>query len=352
VTAATLPDGWTLRTPEEADLPRLIELRALDERPWVGDGEVDPVSVESVVIGQASWTRRQVVAVDESGTLRAWVIVQDRASGRAMVTLIVDREVEDPASVAAVLYAWAQGAAISLARLRGIPQTRLDASPFADDAAQKGWLADAGYTCRRTWLHMTRPVAKGEQVTTRPGVTVRIVRKHSNDIPVAQDLQTIHQVLEESFQDHFNSYRETFPEFLQRLREDPGHRWDHWWLAFVDDEDGEETEETEETEDGTAHRAHPAGALVSSVLPPDADGVRGSYVDYIGVNRRARGRGVAKALLSTVLADAAERGRNRVDLEVDADSPTRADELYTALGWRTDHVTESWFRDLSIPARA
>ncbi|HPQ72538.1 GNAT family N-acetyltransferase, partial [Phycicoccus elongatus] len=245
MTAATLPDGWTLRTPEEADLPRLIELRALDERPWVGDGEVDPVSVESVVIGQASWTRRQVVAVDDAGTLRAWVIVQDRASGRAMVTLIVDREVEDPASVAAVLYAWAQGAAISLARLRGIPQTRLDASPFADDAAQKGWLADAGYTCRRTWLHMTRPVAKGEQVTTRPGVTVRIVRKHSNGIPVAQDLQTIHQVLEESFQDHFNSYRETFPEFLQRLREDPGHRWDHWWLAFVDDEDGEETEETE-----------------------------------------------------------------------------------------------------------
>lgn len=140
MTAATLPDGWTLRTPEEADLPRLIELRALDERPWVGDGEVDPVSVESVVIGQASWTRRQVVAVDESGTLRAWVIVQDRASGRAMVTLIVDREVEDPASVAAVLYAWAQGAAISLARLRGIPQTRLDASPSPTTPRRRaGW---------------------------------------------------------------------------------------------------------------------------------------------------------------------------------------------------------------------
>ena len=66
----------------------------------------------------------------------------------------------------------------------------------------------------------------------------------------------------------------------------------------------------------------PGGALVSSVLPPDAGGVEGSYVDYIGVHRRARGRGVAKALLHTVIADAARRGRNRVGLEVDADSPT------------------------------
>lgn len=331
-----LPDGWMLRTPEAGDIERLMELRARDERPWIGDDEVDRASVESVVIGQASWTRRQEVAVDESGVVRAWVIVQDRASGRALVTLIVDRSIEQPPIVAAALYAWAERSANSLARLRGIPATRLDASPFADDTEQTGWLADAGYTCRRTWLHMTRPVTAAEEVTLRPGVTVRSVRKHPNGIPVAEDLQTVHQVLEESFQDHFNSYRETFPEFLQRLREDPGHRWDHWWLAFVTDDVGTE---------------HPAGSLVSSVLPEDADGVRGSYVEYIGVNRRARGRGVAKALLSTVLADAAERGRNRVDLEVDADSPTKADGLYRSLGWETHYVTESWFRDLTIGPR-
>ena len=23
-----------------------------------------------------------------------------------------------------------------------------------------------------------------------------------------------------------------------RLREDPGHRWDHWWLATVETDDG------------------------------------------------------------------------------------------------------------------
>jgi GNAT superfamily N-acetyltransferase len=121
-------------------------------------------------------------------------------------------------------------------------------------------------------------------------------------------------------------------EFGQRLREDPGHRWDHWWLALID-EDGDQV---------------PGGALVSSVSPPDSTGAAGSYVDYIGVHRRARGRGVAKALLNTVLADAAARGRNRVALEVDADSPTGADGLYRSMGWETAYVTESWQRDLTV----
>jgi predicted GNAT superfamily acetyltransferase len=90
----------------------------------------------------------------------------------------------------------------------------------------------------------------------------------------------------------------------------------------------------------------PAGAIICSVLPADRTGAEGTYVDYIGVNRAARGRGVAKGLLHTVLSDAAERGRDRVSLEVDADSPTRADGLYVAMGWVTDYVTESWFRDV------
>jgi ribosomal protein S18 acetylase RimI-like enzyme len=72
-------------------------------------------------------------------------------------------------------------------------------------------------------------------------------------------------------------------------------------------------------------------------------------VAYIGVVEEARGRGVAKGLLRTVIADAAVRGRDHVDLEVDADSPTGADELYRGMGWETSYVTESWHRDVPIP---
>ncbi|WP_371303201.1 GNAT family N-acetyltransferase [Nocardioides sp.] len=166
---------------------------------------------------------------------------------------------------------------------------------------------------------------------------MRRVRRHDDGaggegMPVAEDLQLVHQMLEESFADHFNSYRESFPEFVQRLREDPGHRWDHWWIAEVDTDDG----------------PMPGGALVSSRLTPDDSGRPGSYVDYIGVHRRARGRGVAKALLHAVIRDAHERGRSRVDLEVDADSPTGADGIYRSMGWTLDHVTESWHADCLV----
>ena len=60
---------------------------------------------------------------------------------------------------------------------------------------------------------------------------------------------------------------------------------------------------------------------------------------------------MAKALLSTVVADAARRGRTRVSLEVDADSSTNADGLYLSLGWVVDHRTESWhrYRDAGTP---
>ncbi|HET8603415.1 MAG TPA: GNAT family N-acetyltransferase [Marmoricola sp.] len=330
-----LPDGWTTRNPGLDDLPRLLEMRAADKRPWTGSGRVDEEAVTAELVGQKSWTRRQLVAEDAAGQVRAWATVHDRAAGRTMVHLYVDRSVPDRAEVAAGLYGWMEEQGREIAVRRGLAGTQLDASPFADDTEQREWLTTAGYRNMRTWLQMTRPVtpeeaAAGALPGPREGVTIRRVATHDNDMPVAEDLQTVHQMLEESFEDHFNSYRESFPEFVQRLREDPGHRWDHWWLAYVDVE-GEQL---------------PAGALVSSVLQAGESGAEGSYVDYIGVNRRARGRGVAKALLFTVIRDAAERGRDRVGLEVDADSPTGADGLYRSLGWETDYATESWHKDI------
>jgi ribosomal protein S18 acetylase RimI-like enzyme len=332
-TPPDLPHGWTARPPDLADLPRLLELRSADRVGFTGSGRVDRDAVESEVAGSSSWTRQQLVALDDGGVVRAWAAVHDRAAGRAMVHLYVDRSSPVAAEVAAGLYAWMEERAGAIAHMRGLDRTQLDASPFADDAEQRGWLEAAGYARTRAWLQMTRPVEPSEATSLprpREGVSARTVRTHANGMPVAADLQLVHRMLEESFADHFNSYRESFPEFVTRLREHPGHRWDHWWLAYVD--------------------GHPAGALVGSVLPAGDSGVEGTYVDYIGVNRRARGRGVAKTLLRCVIADAAERGRDRVGLEVDADSPTGADQLYSSMGWRTDYVTESWHKDVAASA--
>jgi mycothiol synthase len=322
-----LPSGWTPRVPGAEDVPPITDLVAAHKRMVRGKASVDEDTIAASVTGVGSWTRRQVVLDDPSGELVAWAYVHDRAAGRTMLDVIVAPDLAEADDVAAVLYSWVQATAAEVGAQRGLDETQLDALVYADDERQHRWLAAAGYEMTRTWLNMTRPVDDGESLPEpREGVRVRRVAKHDDALPVAQDLQIVHQMLEESFADHFNSYRESFPEFVQRLREDPGHRWDHWWIAEVD-VDGEWM---------------PGGALVSSVLPPEDDGRRGSYVDYIGVHRRARGRGVAKALLHTVIRDAKQRSRSRVDLEVDADSPTGADGLYRSMGWTTDYVTESW----------
>ena len=339
--AAALPPGWTARPPGDSDIATLTLLREATRRAPegapAGTAPADTSTVEAVVVGPASWTRRQLLVTDPAGAAVAWAVVHDRAAGRTEVEVMVLPGAEHADQIAAALFRWAEAAGRLVAALRRVPSTQLDSGSRADDARQRGWLAGAGYSCVRTWLQMSRPVEPAEAEPgalpgPRPGVTVRRVRAHDNGLPVAEDLHLVHEVLEESFADHFNSYREGFAEFVVRLQEDPWHRWDHWWIALLDVEGAEQV----------------GGALISSVLPPDAAGRYGSYVDYIGVHRRARGRGVAKSLLHTVIADAARRDRNRVGLEVDADSETGADGLYLSLGWRTGYRTESWHRYVEV----
>ncbi|MDQ2849856.1 MAG: GNAT family N-acetyltransferase [Actinomycetota bacterium] len=338
-----LPDGWTTRPPVQGDVGALGALQAQEKQAVLGISSVDEDTVRAFVTGLGSWTRRQLVVVDSGGAVKGWSSVHDRASGRTDIRVYVDRGL--PADVgdlvAGQLYFWCSSVAADVAASeRGEARTELESDIYADDATQIRWLQAAGLTYSRTWLQMSRPVdpreADGVFPATREGVVIRRVAGHPDGSPVGAELRAVHQVLEESFEDHFNSYREAFGEFVQRLREDPGHRWDHWWIAIVD-VDGQPT---------------PGGALVSTELPPDEHGVAGTYVEYIGVHRVARGRGVAKGLLYAVIADSAERGRGRVGLEVDADSPTQADGLYLSMGWVTKYRTQTWSRDIDTTLNA
>lgn len=330
-----LPQGWTSRDPDDRDIAALANLRAAVARAATGSGTPDVATVMSDVIGSGSWTRKQRVILDETGAARAWVVVHDRAAGRTLVEAIIDPDLHlDLADeVATASFRFVEEAAGMFARMRDLEGTQLDTGSYEGDGRQYRWLEKAGFTRARRWLQMTRPVTEADAAFPElgDGVEIRRVRCRPNGLPVAADVQAIHRVLEESFEDHFNAYRESFPEFIHRLLESPGHAWDHWWIAMVRDTDGTMV---------------PGGAIVASISGADSSDSYGSYIDYIGVHSEARGRGLAKGLLRTAIADAASRGRNRVGLEVDDDSPTGADGLYRSLGWETSYVTESWHRDV------
>jgi mycothiol synthase len=338
-----LPDGWSAAVPDEADASALTALLRRHEkaaRGWASTGE-DDILVE--VGPQGAMVRENVVIRDPQGEIRGWATAHDRAAGRMLMQVYVDPQLSDDESdnVARVLFGWADGAAKRVGRGRELDVQQIDSGSFADDARQHRWLERAGYEKVRNWWQMNRPVTpEDEDLAPEPAreVTIRPVMRQGGGMPDEDDLRTVHDVLEAAFQDHFNSKRETFDEFIFRLREDPGHRWDHWWIAEIQEDGGE---------------PEPAGALVGTVLEGglDDDGQPkpdGSYVSYIGVLENARGRGVAKALLNMIIADAARRGRNRVGLEVDADSPTGADGLYKHMGWETVYTTESWHKDVPV----
>lgn len=336
-----LPQGWTAQEPVDSDVEDLVRLLRRHEKEARGWPGADSEQVTAEVTGRGASTRRNWVVRDPEGVVRAWVSCHDRAAGRVLVGVTVDPDLDPAQSEPLAAYCFGLAAQISadIARDRGLAATQMDSGAFQDDDRQDRWLKEAGFTLVRTWWQMQRPVTAQEATehpAPREGVVVRRVRRDDAvGLPDEQDLHAVHEILEESFADHFNNYRETFEEFLDRLRADPGHRWDHWWLAEVD--------------------GRPAGALVSTTVTGrlDADGnpvPDGSYVEYIGVHSSARGRGVAKALLWAVIADAAARGRNRVGLEVDAQSPTGADGLYTSMGWKTVYVTESWHKDVEASA--
>ncbi|CAB4714822.1 unannotated protein [freshwater metagenome] len=338
-----LPTGWEIGSPDPADrfdVARLtLLLRAHEQhgRGWAGAG-VDDVLLEVSEAGLR--TRENVVVRDAEGEIRAWGSVHDRAGGRMLFVHVVERDLAAPVADACseVLVEWAVGQARTVGAARGLEVQQIDTGAFAGDERQARWLCAAGFRKVRTWWQMSRPVLPEEADLVpdpdhweQDGVRFRLVRRAGTGLPDEDDLRDVHDVLEEAFLDHFNSWVETFDEFLHRLREDPGHRWDHWWLAEL--VDGE--------------RAEAVGALCGTVSE-STHGPDGSYVSYNGVREAARGRGVAKGLLRTISADAAARGRDRVTLEVDADSSTGADGLYTSLGWQTAYVTESWHREVSV----
>jgi GNAT superfamily N-acetyltransferase len=338
-----LPKGWTVGTPDPADrfdvarLTHLLRAHERHARGWAGSG-VDDVLVE--VSEHGLKMRENVVVRDEDGDIHAWGSVHDRSVGRMLFVHVVQRDLPGDVadSCSDLLIEWAEAQARAVGRARGLASQQIDTGAFAGDERQARWLTGSGFEKVRTWWQMSRPVTPDEQGLvatpdhwTNRGVVFRLVRRSGDGMPDEDDLHGVHEVLEGAFVDHFNSSEETFEEFIHRLREDPGHRWDHWWLAELDGEAG----------------PRPVGALIGTVSE-SATGPDGSYVSYLGVLEAARGRGVATGLLRTVLADAAGRGRNRVGLEVDADSPTGATELYTSMGWVTKYVTESWHRVVPV----
>lgn len=71
-----------------------------------------------------------------------------------------------------------------------------------------------------------------------------------------------------------------------------------------------------------------------------------AHIPLVGTARSHRGRGVARALLTSVLAASAEAGLTEAELDVDAASPTGAPRVYEAVGFEEVSRATVWSRPL------
>jgi mycothiol synthase len=221
-------------------------------------------------------------------------IVRDPDGGPARLDWAVHPRL-DLEPIASELFDWGEEQRAA----RGVAEP-LRANVMSDDDAGTTFLERRGYTHVRTSWDMTRDLSPGDRmVAPSPGVTVRTFR--------AGEESLLHRVADTSFEDHWDHVPWTLESFTGSMLAAP---WEPG-LTFFAEVDGQV-----------------AGELVA--LPFDDRG----FIASVGVLRGFRGRGAATAMMRHAFAALAERGLPRVELSVDAASPTGAVSLYEGLGMR------------------
>ncbi|MGS0684129.1 N-acetyltransferase family protein [Nakamurella sp. GG22] len=195
-------------------------------------------------------------------------------------------------------------------RARDAPDLPGELKVWVDETRQgaRRLLASSGYETWRYFFRMLRNFDGSLPVVPEPpGVTIRRYE--------ASDEEELLSASNESFADHWGSTPMDLPRWRAEFSGSSSFRPAHSWVAVI------------------------GGEIVGFALNSEFDGdtelrgFRTGYLARIGTLRRARGRGIAAALIGRTLESMAADGYRQAELGVDADSPTGAGRLYERLGF-------------------
>ena len=242
-------------------------------------------------------TRANVVVRDPDGDIRAWGSVHDRAEGRMLFVHVVDPALPDDVADACseVLLTWAVGQAREVGTARGLDVQQIDTGAFADDGAS---IAGSQRRRVRPGPHLVADEPPGGRRRGRPGARPRPLAARRSHLPAGPPATTPGCRTRPTSGPCTTCSRVRSPTTSTRgRRPSTTSSTGCAWIPV-----------TAGTTGGSPSSGPvPVGALAGSQLETP-NGSDGSYVDYVGVLEAARGRGVAKGLLNTIIADAALRG--------------------------------------------
>jgi ribosomal protein S18 acetylase RimI-like enzyme len=319
----SLPGEWSVRRPTAADAPAVLALCERIDTALLGHPDVSLEDVRADLSSTAADAgRNQLLVLDGAERVLAWTWVEDRAQGRTMVDLFVDRDL--PVGQRDALADWAWRWVIARGRdvgaERGLDETLLDTGTVDADAWGAQVLQRHGFERVRTFWRMGRDVGPDHVWSPAPGVVVRPLDQSRLD----DELALVHRLLETAFVDHWNHHAVPFHEWRRAKEQAPGVDLDLWWVAELDGE--------------------PVGALIASTQAAEDHTL---YVASLGTLPTARGRGVAHSLLGRAFAEVPARGWTRAMLNVDGENPTGATALYRSVGMQVEFAMSVWHRTVA-----
>lgn len=172
-------------------------------------------------------------------------------------------------------------------------------------------LEAAGFACDRVILRLSIDLSDTILSPPPPAAGLSIA-----EFRLGRDDEALHEVIEESFRDHYRSHPKSLATWRAEVLGDPQFKPRFFLLA----------------RDGDA---------VLGGLEGFDRGELG-WISRVGVRASARGRGVARALLLEAFARMHDSGLRRVELGVDAENASGAARLYESVGMRTVLHYELW----------
>ncbi|MGO3153200.1 MAG: GNAT family N-acetyltransferase [Galactobacter sp.] len=245
------------------------------------------------------------VAVDQNGALLAYLsirVADSLVDGEITVNVFGDVHPEARRrGLGTDLTTWAvsRGRELAGERFPGVPAV-IHAWGRAEDSDAAQLLRDLGFRPARYFTDMQIELDQWED----PG------GPSTGRVMLHEDRDTVLETRNEAFADHWGS-SQTSPQ-----------RWAHIW--------GQRTLRLDlsrvmPSRDGTGVDAF----VLSEIWVPGE-----VYVALVGTRRAARGRHLATNLLTDVVRAARAEGATKVDLGVDAESPTGANGVYERVGFR------------------